>query len=85
MPLTNDEKQAYKTDHPDMPTSALKAIRANCLDCMGGNPNEVRLCNQRGRCSLWPFRFGKSLIVVNLSADERKIYAERAKKNWGIK
>lgn len=36
----------------------LKAIRLNCLDCMGGNANEVKLCPMDGKCSLYPYRFG---------------------------
>ena len=35
----------------------LKAIRAKCLDCCCGNPNEVRLCPVRD-CTLYPFRDG---------------------------
>ena len=37
--------------------SPLKAIRAKCLDCSCGNPNEVRLCPIRD-CPLYPFRDG---------------------------
>ena len=33
------------------------AIRAKCLDCMGGSANEVKLCGA-GNCALWPFRLG---------------------------
>lgn len=35
----------------------LKAIRLKCLDCMCGNPVEVRLC-PCDDCSLYPYRFG---------------------------
>lgn len=35
----------------------LKAIRQNCLDCMNGNANEVKLCPSV-KCPLFPFRFG---------------------------
>ena len=34
----------------------LKAIRAKCLDCCGGQANEVRLCPCPD-CTLYPFRF----------------------------
>ncbi len=34
-----------------------KAIQTKCLDCAGGQPKEVTLC-QVLDCSLWPFRFG---------------------------
>jgi hypothetical protein len=36
-----------------------KAIRAKCLDCMGGSSKEVRLCNIP-ECSLFPYRLGKN-------------------------
>ncbi len=35
----------------------LKAIRQNCIDCSGGSPHEVRLCEIPG-CALYRFRFG---------------------------
>jgi hypothetical protein len=37
----------------------LKAVRAFCLDCMGGNRAEVRRCTSVG-CSLWVYRSGKN-------------------------
>lgn len=37
----------------------LKDIRQNCLDCMNGNANEVKLCPSV-KCPLFPFRFGKN-------------------------
>jgi hypothetical protein len=36
----------------------VKAIRAKCLDCMGGSSKEVKLCNIL-ECSLFPYRLGK--------------------------
>ena len=36
-----------------------QAIRAKCLDCGGGSPKEVTLC-QIVDCPLWQFRFGYS-------------------------
>ncbi len=36
----------------------LKAIRKNCVECMGGSSLEVKLCSL-GDCSLYPYRFGK--------------------------
>lgn len=35
----------------------VKAIRAKCLDCCGGQNIEVRLC-QIERCPLFPYRMG---------------------------
>jgi len=37
----------------------VKAIRAKCLDCCGGQPKEVRLCPSAG-CPLYWYRFGKN-------------------------
>ena len=39
--------------------SPLKAIRANCLQCVGGSAYEVRTCTAKN-CYLFPFRFGKN-------------------------
>lgn len=36
----------------------IKAIRAKCLDCSGGQYTEVRLCPVE-RCPLYPYRMGK--------------------------
>ena len=35
----------------------LKAIRANCMDCMAGNAAEVARCPCEN-CPLFPYRFG---------------------------
>ncbi len=39
--------------------SKSKDIRDHCLDCAGGSPKEVTLC-QVIACTLWPHRFGCS-------------------------
>ena len=39
--------------------SPIKAIRANCLECCGGIPSEVRKCTAVS-CFLWPFRMGRN-------------------------
>lgn len=36
----------------------MKAIRANCLECCGGNATEVRKCVSV-RCPMWPMRMGR--------------------------
>ena len=41
-----------------------KAIRLKCLDCMCGNPHEVRKCPITD-CPLYPFRFGSGSISKN--------------------
>lgn len=40
-------------------TSPSEAIRKKCLECMAGQPGEVRNCAMDD-CVLWPFRFGKN-------------------------
>lgn len=37
-----------------------KAIRAKCLDCCGGQRNEVKLCPVT-TCPLWIYRLGKEV------------------------
>jgi len=39
--------------------SPTKAMRAFCVDCMGGNRAEVRRCSSVG-CALWPYRMGRN-------------------------
>lgn len=40
-------------------TNPVKAIRAKCLDCCCGSPEEVRQCPCEN-CALYPFRLGKN-------------------------
>ena len=40
--------------------SRSKAIRQKCLECSGGSPKEVTLC-QITDCPLWPFRIGSPI------------------------
>ncbi len=46
------------------PTSPIKAIRANCLDCCGGSEGEVRKCVVTA-CPLWPLRMGRNVYHAN--------------------
>lgn len=43
------------------PKSPIRAIRAKCLDCSGGNASEVRKCPAFD-CALWPFRMGTNVF-----------------------
>jgi len=36
----------------------IKAIRAECLDCMRGQHSEVKKCPSK-QCPSWPYRMGK--------------------------
>lgn len=60
--------------------SPLKAIRANCLQCVGGSSNEVKLCTSK-TCYLYPFRFGKNpyLKKRELTEEQRAAVSERLK------
>lgn len=40
-----------------MSLTPLKAIRAKCKDCCGGQVREVTLCPVK-KCTLWPYRMG---------------------------
>lgn len=40
-------------------TNPVKAIRAKCIDCSGGQVNEVKECTHT-KCALYPFRMGKN-------------------------
>ena len=50
-------KQIYLTKVKS--PSQLKAIKAKCADCSGGEKNGVRDCHIV-KCPLWPYRFGCS-------------------------
>jgi hypothetical protein len=49
--MTPDELRAAGHE----PMSPLRALRARCLDCCGGQANEVAACPV-GECPSWPFR-----------------------------
>jgi hypothetical protein len=63
----------------------LKAIKAHCIECSGGTPQEARLC-ETFNCSLHSFRLGKnSNIKRALSEDAKRALRERFKKNMSVK
>lgn len=66
--------------------TALKAIRAKCLDCSGGSSEEVRQCVIPD-CPLYPFRLGKSpnRKPREYTEEQRKAMAERLANNLGRK
>jgi hypothetical protein len=51
------------------PQTPIRAIRAKCLDCCGGNAAEVRKCTAVG-CALWPFRMGHNPFYGKTSETE---------------
>ena len=52
--------------------SPLKAIRAKCLDCCGGNSAEVSACTMT-TCPLWPLRFGSGVRARRIIIQERAL------------
>ena len=56
------------------------AIRAKCIDCCGGNSEEVRRCSMLD-CSLWPFRMGSDPWRAPMSEERRAEMAERLAKH----
>lgn len=61
--------------------SPLKAIRANCLQCVGGSAYEVRTCTAKNRY-LFPFRFGKNPYTKKreMTEEQRAEAADRLRK-----
>lgn len=41
-------------------TTPKKAIRAKCVECMGGMVAEIRRCTSETTCASWPFRMGSN-------------------------
>lgn len=61
-------------------TSPLKAIKAFCVDCMGGQVTYVKDCTSTN-CPLYKFRFGKNPYNTRQLTDEqRQAASERMKK-----
>jgi hypothetical protein len=68
----------------EQPISPIKAIRAFCMDCMGGSKTaeqgSIAACRSKGRCPLWPFRFGKNPFSTkgdNMSEEQKQAMADR--------
>jgi len=69
----------------------LRAIRAKCFDCSGGQPSEIRSCPIMD-CPLYPFRLGKNPFskrkgnIANLRPFPRKNgeLSTQKTKNLGI-
>ena len=52
-------------------TDYLKAIRAKCLDCSGGQKAEVEKC-QLADCPLYPYRKSNQQGSLPLGKDRRR-------------
>lgn len=55
----------------------LKAIRKNCLNCMGDSFREVKLCPSND-CPLFNYRFGKNPARKGIGGKINKINEEAA-------
>lgn len=66
--------------------TAIKAIRAKCLDCSGGSSQEVKLC-VIPECPLYPFRLGKNPNIKRkeYTEEQRKAMAETLAERLGRK
>ena len=75
-PRTLPEAEPRALGHE--PMSAQAAIRAHCLDCCAGTPDEVRKCTAV-RCPSWPCRMGRSPWKAKrvLTQAQRAAAAER--------
>jgi len=51
--------------------SPIKAIRANCIDCCGGQLKEVRECPAVD-CPLYPFRMGTNPKRKGIGGPKKK-------------
>ena len=62
-------------------TNPVKAIRAFCLECVGGSPYEVDKC-PCSDCQLFPFRHGKNPFRTKreLTDEQKAVMAERLAK-----
>ena len=58
----------------------LKAIRRNCLDCVGGSAGEVRRCGMIA-CPFWPFRMSTNPWRAPPSDAQREA-ARRLPRQW---
>lgn len=56
-------------EHPESP---IKAARAKCIDCCGGNAAEARKCVSVN-CALWPFRMGANPFHASSASAKREV------------
>lgn len=63
-----------------MANTPLSAIKAFCVDCLGGQAKLVKGCTSKN-CPLWPYRTGHNTNSKRTMTDEqRRAAAERLKK-----
>lgn len=78
--LEDTELEDTEDGNPKVMTP-MKAIRAKCLDCCGGQYSEVKMCPCTN-CPLYDFRLGKNpnRKPRNLTEEQREALRERARK-----
>jgi len=54
---TAQERETIYKYKMRMDRGSLKAVRAHCVECMGGNYHDVSGCTAK-QCALWLFRMG---------------------------
>ena len=63
-----------------MATTPLSAIKASCVDCLGGQPKLVKGCTSKN-CPLYPYRTGHNTNSKRtMTEEQRQMAAERLKK-----
>lgn len=63
-----------------MANTPLSAIKAFCIDCLGGQPKLVKGCTSKN-CPLWPYRTGHNTNSKRTMTDEQcRAASERLKK-----
>jgi hypothetical protein len=77
-PITTTRQGYEQLGHQPQPI--LAAIRAKCIDCSGGSPNEVKLCRSI-KCPLFPLRMNSNPWRKEQSAEQRAGSPERMKNN----
>lgn len=59
--------------------TALQAIKAHCMECLGWKYQEVVGCTSQ-KCALYPYRLGKTGQKRELTEEQRRALRERFKK-----
>lgn len=63
-----------------MANTPLSAIKAFCVDCLGGQPKLVKGCTSKN-CPLYPYRTGHNTnFKRTMTEEQRQMAAERLKK-----
>lgn len=69
--LSRKSEDCVKLTEESYYGTRMQAIRKKCIDCCGGDRNEVKRCHIKN-CPLWVFRLAKK--VTKEDCDEQKEY-----------